>query len=226
MNTRSTLKGSVFAAAVMLAGFAAAPAEAAFTFSNTGAITIPATGTGPGPAAPYPSIITVSGITAVTDVNVTLVGLSHTFSADLEVLLLGPGGQRVLLMNDVGGNGVWTNDTVTFSDGAPAIVAGSPGSSGTFSPSGTTASCGVTGCDGASSTLSVFNGVDPNGAWSLFIFDDVEFDDGSLSGGWSLTFEASEIVTPPPVPVPEPASLALLGLGLAGLVAARRRRTT
>src|SRR6266487_1038855 len=73
----------------------AAPAPAgAATFSNSGTITIN-DGTancsspnqpspGPSKAAPYPSAITVSGLTGtVKDVNVTLTGLSHTFPDDV-----------------------------------------------------------------------------------------------------------------------------------------------
>src|SRR5206468_3116092 len=36
--------------------------------------------------------------------------------------------------------------------------------------------------------LSLFNGSNPNGAWSLYIFDDTSFDSGTISNGWSLTF--------------------------------------
>ena len=59
--------------------------------------------------------------------------------------------------------------------------------------------------------LSLFNGEDANGTWSLFVYDDTGADTGDFQG-WTL-----DIVT-----IPAPASAALLGLG--GLAAARRRR--
>ncbi|MFC9599770.1 hypothetical protein ACFTQL_18125 [Peribacillus butanolivorans] len=37
------------------------------------------------------------------------------------------------------------------------------------------------------STLSVFDGTNPNGTWSLFVFDDVGQDSGTSAGGWFLT---------------------------------------
>src|SRR4051812_46320745 len=56
------------------------------TFTNTGAITIPAgaPGTTEGPANPFPSTIQASGFKKgrLQDVNITLNGFSHTFPGD------------------------------------------------------------------------------------------------------------------------------------------------
>jgi hypothetical protein len=46
-------------------------------------------------------------------------------------------------------------------------------------------------------TLSVFNGTNPNGTWSLYVYDDCEFGSGSI-GGWSLQIAAlGPVVTVP-----------------------------
>ncbi len=71
------------------------------TFCNTGPITVPTSG----PARPYPSNITVSGLTGpVTAVTATLKGLSHAVPVDLDVLLAGPTPTtNVMLLSDSGG---------------------------------------------------------------------------------------------------------------------------
>ena len=57
-----------------------------------------------GPATPYPSRITVSGAgQSTTRVTVQLGGVSHQVPVDLDVLLVGPAGQNIMLMSDVGG---------------------------------------------------------------------------------------------------------------------------
>ena len=66
-------------------------------------------------------------------VTVQLGGVSHQVPFDLDVLLVGPAGQNIVLMSDVGGNANTTNVTLTFADSAEAAIpAGGPLTSGTF----------------------------------------------------------------------------------------------
>ncbi|HEX8735213.1 MAG TPA: M36 family metallopeptidase, partial [Pyrinomonadaceae bacterium] len=71
------------------------------TFSNTTAITI-ADNTA---STPYPSNITVSGMTGNKVLKLNLLGLTHTFPGDIDILLVGPGGQKFMVMSDMGGGG-------------------------------------------------------------------------------------------------------------------------
>jgi subtilisin-like proprotein convertase family protein len=181
----------------------AGPATAG-TFSNTASITInDSTETQcdvVGTATPYPSDIAVSGLTGtVSSVTVTLTGLSHTFPDDVDVLLVGPQGQKVLLMADSGGGSDLDNVNLTFDDAASNSLPDSDQIvTGTYKPTiGTTN--GAEGCDHPAdfpspapagpydSALSAFSGTNPNGTWSLYVIDDASADSGSISGGWSLT---------------------------------------
>jgi subtilisin-like proprotein convertase family protein len=170
------------------------------TFSNTGSIVIndaPRV-SGIALATPYPSTINVAGVTGtVTKVTVSLDNFSHTFPADVDVLLVGPGGQRLLLMSDVGGGTDAVNADLTFDDAAAAI--GATVITGTFRPTNSLAGDifpppGPAGPFPDPQLLSVFNGVNPNGAWSLFVVDDAGADAGSISGGWQLTITTEEPV--------------------------------
>src|SRR5262249_4805247 len=109
-----------------------APQEA--EFASTSGISIPNFGT----ATPYPSTIAVSGLSGVVSkVTVTLNSISHTFPDDIDILLVGPTGQSMILMSDVGGVGPGVvGVTVTFDDNAKNSLANAATmTSGVFKPS-------------------------------------------------------------------------------------------
>src|SRR3954469_12107295 len=95
-------KVRVLAAAVAVALAAALVAAAGSQAGPLQAITIKVPGTGTsGPASPYPAPHPVKerqGV--VSDVNVTIPKLSHARAEDLEMLLVGPLGQKVILTSD------------------------------------------------------------------------------------------------------------------------------
>jgi len=164
------------------------------TFSNTAAITIPSSGSG----APYPSSINVSGLTgSVLKVTATLTGYSHGFSDDVDVLLVGPAGQKVLLMSDAGGGGAPSNINLTFDDAAAtAVPDGAPIVSGTFRPAnyeGTASDVFAAPAPAGpyATVLAAFNGTNPNGTWRLFVRDDFTGFNGSISGGWRLNIQTA-----------------------------------
>jgi subtilisin-like proprotein convertase family protein len=185
----------------------------AATFSNPAAITINDSSsmsctlpTDQALASPYPSQIQVSGLGSVSDVNVTLNGFSHTASADVRVLLVGPHGQTTLLMHEVGGGtNSASNATLTFDDAAAGTIPPGPIPTGTYKPSQFSNGChyppslsfpGPAPAGPYGTALAAFNATDPNGAWGLYVVDDQNVDVGSFSGGWSLD------ISPAPAPAP------------------------
>ncbi len=165
------------------------------TFANSTPILLPGVGTN-GVAGAYPSVITVSGVaTAPVVVRVTLHGLSHTYPDDLDILLVGPYGQTVVLMSDAGGSNDATDVTLVFDDSASVTVPDSGTlTSGSYRPrdyefDGALPTPAPSGPYGA--TLSVLEGINPNGNWSLYVYDDSTGDSGVISGGWSLELASS-----------------------------------
>jgi len=217
--------------AVSIAGLTAAPASAATsTFdqtddifvgdgnavgvTNAAAITIPDSG----PAAPYPSQINVTAAAStpafggeITDVNVTLFGVSHTFPDDIDVLLVGPGGQRVVLMSDAGGNNDLAGVNLTFSDGSPALPDATAIASGAYSPTNYIVgdvfpAPAPSNATSAGSSLASFNGTSPIGVWKLFVVDDTGGDNGSIANGWSLAITTATS--------PYPSTISVSGVGI------------
>ncbi len=194
------------------------------TFSNATPIIIPASGTGSStgsPATPYPSDIAVSGVSGlVTKVTVSLNDMNHTFPSDVDVLLVGPGGQKFIILSDVIGGTDWVGINYTLDDAAASLVpsSGTP-VSGTFKPTnyGTgdlfpppapAAPYESPATAGSATFASVFNGSNPNGTWSLYVVDDAAGDIGNFNGGWSVTITTAEPVCttpcPPPTETPTP----------------------
>jgi len=208
--------------ALVALGLAAAPASAA-PFSNNSGITINDGSSfcinepeAPGQATPYPSEISVSGLgSSVSDVNVTVSGLSHPYPDDIGLLLVSPAGRSTILMADSGGGDDVSGITLVFDDAVSGgLPDGSQIKSGTYKPSvgstvpfhgcsapqsfptdatGTNPPAGPYG-----SSLSVFNGSDPNGIWKLYVIDDTIQDAGSITG-WSLDISTAGDTTPPTV---------------------------
>ena len=221
----------MFGAVTLL--FALTQRVEATSFSNINAILIPGSGT-QGVADPYPSIINVSGLAGViTDVNVTIYGVSHTSPDNMDVLLVSPGGQKILLMSDAGGTHNVSDLTMTFDDEALSFPSnGNVLFSGSYKPVNYTGNGGPIDVFPApapaepyGSLLSIFDATSPNGDWRLFVFDDQGISNdsgiGSIARGWSL--DIATAVTGGSTPVAEPSTLLLLGAGLLGLAARKRR---
>ncbi|HEX9942512.1 MAG TPA: proprotein convertase P-domain-containing protein, partial [Thermoanaerobaculia bacterium] len=163
-------------------------------FANAASIGIPNSGA----ATPYPSSIAVSGIAgAVSKVTVNLTNVSHTFPDDIDVLLVGPAGQRIVLMSDAGGSLDLVNVNLTFDDAGPALPDSAQITSGTYRPTNFAAGdvfpAPAPGTPHGSA-LADFAGSNPNGTWSLFVNDDAGGDLGSIAGGWSLNFQTADPV--------------------------------
>ncbi len=77
----------------------------------------------------------------------------------------------------------------------------------------------------AQDPLSVFDGMDVAGTWTISIFDDVNPGEGDRLLGWQIFgTRATQALTPEPSPVPLPASLPFLLIGAGGLWALGRRK--
>ncbi|MFZ9387821.1 MAG: proprotein convertase P-domain-containing protein [Chitinophagaceae bacterium] len=173
------------------------------TVNNNTNTHIPAGGTTTGVASLYPNNLAVSGLptSGVTVKSVTLNGFNHTFPDDVDMVLVSPTGQAVILMSDAGGATPATGQNFILDDAAPSNLADAAfNASGTYKP--TNYGAGDTWpapgpAAPTSTTLSTFTG-DPNGNWSLYVVDDAAGNTGILST-WSITFNVPQPVTFSPV---------------------------
>jgi subtilisin-like proprotein convertase family protein len=147
-------------------------------------------------ASPYPSTIVVpSTAGTITKVTVTIYDLTHERQNDLDILLVGPSGQKVLLMSDVGAGASVANVNLTFDDAAATSLTTDAVSipSGTYKPSNSGGNPDTFSAPAPAEpydlTLSVFNGTNPTGTWSLYVMDDRASNTGSIGGGWRLSLE-------------------------------------
>lgn len=154
------------------------------------------------PLSSYPSVITINGLpNSITNIRVTLKNITHTFPKDLDVLLVGPEGQNIMLMSDALGNSPGVNGiTLIFDTYAQVLpqsnvvnnfgfyraanyLSDAPPDTGsrtdTFPPPGPETA------DYGSFNLDVLNGTNPNGDWKLYVVDDANLDTGSI-GGWTI----------------------------------------
>ncbi len=150
------------------------------------------------------SNIVVSGVpTLVGKVTATLKGISHDFPDDIDALLVGPSGQNLVLVSDAGNPGPnppgANNVTLVLDDAASSQVAENAalGASGAtvatrpvdYDPGGQVdAFPSPAPAPTDATTLSTFNGTNPNGTWRLFIVSDGAPETGTIAGGWCLDF--------------------------------------
>jgi subtilisin-like proprotein convertase family protein len=168
--------------------------------ANRGSISLPDKSV----ASPYPSVANSQCTGTITDVDVTLYGVTHPFSDDIDIVLQAPGGQSTKIMSDAGGaNSVDT--TLTFDDEASTPLPDSdpidrgPGALGAVhKPTNYFIfdSMPAPSPEPISASLAVFDGTSPGGDWKLFVRDDdpppecvacVPHAAGSIQGGWALT---------------------------------------
>jgi subtilisin-like proprotein convertase family protein len=162
-------------------------------------LAVPGLGTD-GPAAPYPSTVTVTGAgPTTTDVTVQLGDLNHQEPFDLGVMLVSPTGQSLVLMNDSGGFNTATGVGLTFTDDASnAIPVEDRLTTGSYLPTNYDDNepwMRPAPPDSRATTLATFDGDDPNGSWSLFVVDRVVNDSGWI-GGWCLTITTDDETEP------------------------------
>jgi subtilisin-like proprotein convertase family protein len=157
------------------------------------------------PAAPTVLSIGVSNLVgSIKRFTLTLQGMSHTYTKDLNLVLANPRGQSLVLMTYAGG-ATGTGPSaggvdLTFDDAAPDPLPRDRAlSSGAFRPTAYKSATGLPtpipgGVRAASlAELAGASGADANGLWRLFIYDDQLGDTGALTNGWKLLFDQETV---------------------------------
>ena len=199
MNGSMAARGLLAAVAGLLV---AAPAAGAVTASNTTPI-------GPNDTTPSVSPVTISGQAGtVSSVRVALEQPGIDAPGDVDMLLIGPGGQRGIVMSDACAGGSFSNAApLAFATGAGALLdnCGTMVAGGTYGPTDVTSG----GADSFPAPapagpyptgFGAFTGSNPNGTWTLYTVDDEA--NGQLmfiGGGWTL-----DVGITPTVPAPAP----------------------
>ena len=140
----------------------------------------------------------------------TLNNIQHQSGEDIDILLVSPTGQKFIVLSDVGGGlGFIVPATVTLTD---AALVGLPTTNtevltGAYRPTNLGAGDGFPApaptlpyqepAPASTATFaSTFAGFDPNGTWSLYVFDDSTGFSGRVQGGWCLRITTESTLSP------------------------------
>lgn len=146
--------------------------------------------------------INVADSFTISDVNLSLNDLEHSYWADLDISL-SHGGVTIWLSRDQGGSRN-ANGSYVFDDAGANLISSTHYQPGTYRPF---------------DLLSAFNGMDSAGLWTLKIYDDAFWDNGELCD-WTL-----QLAGAPTSEVPEPATwlTMIAGFGMVGVQMRRRK---
>jgi hypothetical protein len=178
----------------ILAGVTAAPALADVqTFTGPGVV-IPDSGA----AAPYPSTLLVSGVTAATNLTISLNGLTHTFPSDLGIEVVNPAGMSARLMVAAGDGDDVVDVNLSFNDAAGiALPEFDQIVSGTYMPTDYDPGTCLPGAPGSCTDTALTPLLaSPNGVWQLYVYDFAAGDSGLLLS-WSASFSTGGPPQPP-----------------------------
>jgi hypothetical protein len=163
-------------------------------------------------ASPYPSAITVSGLSSPIastpgSVKVTINSLTHTIPSQMGMVLCGPTGLCFLLQNAAGGTTRIDNVTYMLSDLGPASLPETTAfTAGTYRPTayalrsfpnpGPNENYQNPGpVSGGTATLtSAFQGTNPNGIWNLYVVGGGGA--GRIDSGWTLEIQTEPVAHP------------------------------
>lgn len=167
---------------------AAAQAQLNCTASNN---TQPITINDNVPSTPYPSVFYVPPTPQlITKATVTIIGWTHTFPSDVNMLLVGPTGKAILLVAHCGNGFPISNVDIILDDaGATNLPTAGLITNGTYKPTQNGGAV-FTGCaptSGYLTTLAGLIGTNPSGSFSLYVQDSAALNAGVISGGWRLT---------------------------------------
>ena len=117
------------------------------------------------------SNLSVAGGGTLSDIEVKIGPLTHTYVSDLQIDLTSPAGTTVRLVDQAGSSGDNFTNTVFSDDAATPITAGAAPFTGSFRPV---------------QPLSAFDGEAATGVWKLTVRDVALTDTGTLSN-WSVS---------------------------------------
>jgi hypothetical protein len=183
--------------------------DTASQYRSTAAIVI---NNAPPVVSPYPSNIVVAGAANIIgSMRVTVYDYSHDSPDNVDLLLVGPGGQAFVLMADAGGLAPGGPVTMSFTDAGGAVLPDSgplmtrnyeptswltpvddfaaPAPAGPYSEPGSTL-----GGTGTQTLFGNFGLTNPNGTWSLYARQQGG-GMGQIAGGWGLEIQVPTAAT-------------------------------